>query len=176
MNQSVRALVAVDDGVDHALVQSALPAHQPEIQIVGIVDGLEEGWSTLQETPTDLLIIACAGYSDRVLFLIPTLAIDDQTHIVADVDEGFGRREDDLGVSSAALVVEDEAYEIAVRRWLEAEPARGAEIVKATHDATPFGVIYVHFEPHDVTRKPIDADAFAATGKRQISSFCHRDL
>ena len=70
MNQSVRALVAVDDGVDHALVQSALPAHQPEIQIVGIVDGLEEGWSTLQETPTDLLIIACAGYSDRVLFLI----------------------------------------------------------------------------------------------------------
>jgi len=57
MNQSVRALVAVDDGVDHALVQSALPAHQPEIQIVGIVDGLEEGWSTLQETPTDLLII-----------------------------------------------------------------------------------------------------------------------
>ena len=70
MNQSVRALVAVDEGVDHALVQSALPAHQPEIQIVGIVDGLEEGWSTLQETPTDLLIIACAGYSDRVLFLI----------------------------------------------------------------------------------------------------------
>ena len=66
MNQSVRALVAVDDGVDHALVQSALPAHQPEIQIVGIVDGLEEGWSTLQETATDLLIIACAGYSDRV--------------------------------------------------------------------------------------------------------------
>jgi MinD-like ATPase involved in chromosome partitioning or flagellar assembly/CheY-like chemotaxis protein len=70
MNQSVRALVAVDEGVDHALVQSALPAHQPEIQIVGIVDGLEEGWSTLQETATDLLIIACAGYSDRVLFLI----------------------------------------------------------------------------------------------------------
>jgi pilus assembly protein CpaE len=70
MNQSIRALVAVDEGVDHAVVQSALPVHQPEIQVVGVVDGLEEGWSTLQETPTDLLIIACAGYSDRVFFLI----------------------------------------------------------------------------------------------------------
>ena len=70
MNQSIRALVAVDEGVDHAMVQAALPAHEPEIQMVGIVDGLEEGWATMQETPTDLLIIACAGYSDRVLFLI----------------------------------------------------------------------------------------------------------
>jgi pilus assembly protein CpaE len=70
MNQSIRALVAVDEGVDHAIVQSALPMHVPEIQMVGIVDGLEESWSTLQETATDMLIIACAGYSDRVLFLI----------------------------------------------------------------------------------------------------------
>jgi pilus assembly protein CpaE len=70
MNQTIRALVAVDEGVDHALVQAALPSHQPEIQVVGIVDGLEDGWATLQETPTDLLVVACAGYSDRVLFLI----------------------------------------------------------------------------------------------------------
>jgi pilus assembly protein CpaE len=40
------------------------------VQIVGIVDGLEESWQTLQETQTDLLIVACAGYSDRALFLI----------------------------------------------------------------------------------------------------------
>jgi MinD-like ATPase involved in chromosome partitioning or flagellar assembly len=70
MNQSIRALVAVDEGVDHAVVQASLPVHQPEIQVVGIVDGLEEGWATMQETSTDLLIIACTGYSDRVLFLI----------------------------------------------------------------------------------------------------------
>jgi pilus assembly protein CpaE len=70
MSQVIRTLVAVDEGVDIALVQSALPSHRPEIQLVGVVDGLEEGWSTLQETPTDLLVIACAGYSDRVLFLI----------------------------------------------------------------------------------------------------------
>jgi pilus assembly protein CpaE len=70
MTQTIRALVAVDEGVDHAMVQAALPAHRTEIQIVGIVDGLDEGWSTLQETPTDLLVVACTGYSDRVLFMI----------------------------------------------------------------------------------------------------------
>ena len=42
----------------------------PEIQIVGLVDGLEDSWATLQETPTDLLVVACAGYSDRALYLI----------------------------------------------------------------------------------------------------------
>jgi pilus assembly protein CpaE len=70
MTQTIRALVAVDEGVDHAMVQAALPAHRTEIQIVGIVDGLDEGWATLQETTTDLLVVACTGYSDRVLFMI----------------------------------------------------------------------------------------------------------
>ena len=70
MSETIRALVAVDEGVDHGVLQSALPAHRTEIQIVGIVDGLEESWATLQETPTDLLVVACTGYSDRVLFLI----------------------------------------------------------------------------------------------------------
>jgi pilus assembly protein CpaE len=70
MTTTIRALVAVDEGADHGMVTAALPAHRTDIQLVGVVDGLEEGWATLQETPTDLLVIACAGYSDRVLFLI----------------------------------------------------------------------------------------------------------
>jgi pilus assembly protein CpaE len=69
MSRSIRALVALDEGVDQALVQACLPVDS-EIQIVGLVDGLEESWATLQETPTDLLIVACGGYSDRALFLI----------------------------------------------------------------------------------------------------------
>jgi pilus assembly protein CpaE len=70
MTTTIRALVAVDEGADHGMVTAALPANRTDIQLVGVVDGLEEGWATLQETPTDLLVIACAGYSDRVLFLI----------------------------------------------------------------------------------------------------------
>ena len=69
MNEPIRALVALDAGVDRETVQAALPV-ESDIEIVGLVDGLEESWSTLQETPTDLLVIASAGYSDRALFLI----------------------------------------------------------------------------------------------------------
>jgi pilus assembly protein CpaE len=69
VNGQIRAFVAMDSGVDHDLVQSSLPSDS-EIQIVGLVDGLEESWATLQETPADLLVVACAGYSDRALFLI----------------------------------------------------------------------------------------------------------
>jgi pilus assembly protein CpaE len=69
MSVEIKALVAMDSGVDHDAVQAALPTDSG-IQIVGLVDGLEESWATLQETPTDLLVVACAGYSDRALFLI----------------------------------------------------------------------------------------------------------
>ena len=70
MSSAIRTLVAVDEEADHAMVQSALPTTASDIQLVGVVDGLEESWATLQETATDLLVVACAGHSDRVLFLI----------------------------------------------------------------------------------------------------------
>jgi pilus assembly protein CpaE len=69
MTGQIKALVAMDSGVDHDAVRNSLPTDS-EIQIVGLVDGLEESWATLQETPADLLVVACAGYSDRALFLI----------------------------------------------------------------------------------------------------------
>ncbi|MGH3058148.1 MAG: AAA family ATPase [Gaiellaceae bacterium] len=69
MSQAIRTLVAVDEGVDRDALQTMLPI-DPEIQIVGVVDGLEDSWTTLQETPTDLLVVACPGSSDRALFLV----------------------------------------------------------------------------------------------------------
>jgi pilus assembly protein CpaE len=65
----IRTLVALDEGVDRDLVHAALPVDSG-VDVVGMVDGLEDSWNTLQETPTDLLVVACAGYSDRALFLI----------------------------------------------------------------------------------------------------------
>jgi pilus assembly protein CpaE len=65
----IKALVSLDEGIDEAPVRAALPP-DPTIQIVGYLSGVEESWSTLQETPTDLLVIACSGYSERALSLI----------------------------------------------------------------------------------------------------------
>jgi DNA-binding NarL/FixJ family response regulator len=64
-----RTLVSLDTGIDEETVRSALPA-STDIQVVGVVRGVDESWTTLQETPTDLLLIACTGYSERALFLI----------------------------------------------------------------------------------------------------------
>ncbi len=69
MSQTIRTLVALDAGADRDAVDAMLPVDS-DIQVVGMVDGLEEGWRTLQETPSDLLVVACGGYSDRALFLI----------------------------------------------------------------------------------------------------------
>jgi pilus assembly protein CpaE len=65
----IKALVSLDDGIEEAAVRAALP-QDPSIQIVGFLRGVEESWSALQDAATDLLIIACSGYSERALSLI----------------------------------------------------------------------------------------------------------
>jgi pilus assembly protein CpaE len=69
MSDRVKTLVALDMGVEREAVEAALPEGS-EIELVGFVDGLEESWTTLQETATDLIVIACSGYSERTLVFI----------------------------------------------------------------------------------------------------------
>ncbi len=66
----VRTFVAVDSSVDRAVVQEALPASSGEIEILGVINGLEDSWNALQEAPIDLLAVACGGHSDRALYFI----------------------------------------------------------------------------------------------------------
>jgi pilus assembly protein CpaE len=101
MSAVIRTLVAVDEEADHAMVQAALPTTAADIQLVGVVDGLEESWATLQETATDLLVVACAGHNDRVLFLIDG-AVKQQEHrpvviLLTGPANGFVRRAFEAG-------------------------------------------------------------------------------
>jgi pilus assembly protein CpaE len=66
---TIKALVALDSDIDRYAVESVLPAG-PDVDVVGLVDGLEEAWTVLQESAVDVLVVACAGYSDRALFLV----------------------------------------------------------------------------------------------------------
>jgi hypothetical protein len=45
MTGPVKTLVAVDSDVDLESLQAALPTDH-DVQIVGVVEGLEEGWKT----------------------------------------------------------------------------------------------------------------------------------
>jgi pilus assembly protein CpaE len=69
MTSRVKTLVAIDAGVDPELIEAALPEGS-DIQVVAVVDGLEESWTALQETATDLIVVACAGHSERALVFI----------------------------------------------------------------------------------------------------------
>src|SRR6266567_3879860 len=69
MSGPIKILVALEGGIDRDIVQSILPSGS-DIHIVGLVEGSEDAWHVLEETPTDLLVVACAGNSDRALYLI----------------------------------------------------------------------------------------------------------
>jgi pilus assembly protein CpaE len=69
MADRIHALVALDSGVDSNYVQSLLPSGE-SFEVVGLINGLDESWRTLQETAPDLLIVVCSGYSDRTLYFI----------------------------------------------------------------------------------------------------------
>jgi pilus assembly protein CpaE len=70
---TVKALVALDYGVDARAVEAVLPVAS-NVQIAGMVEGLERGWTVLEETAPDMLLIACEGYSERALYLIEDVA------------------------------------------------------------------------------------------------------
>jgi pilus assembly protein CpaE len=67
--EPIRTFVVLDAGVSQADVERALPRID-EVEIVGLVDGIDDAWVRLHETGNDLLIVACAGQSEAVLNLI----------------------------------------------------------------------------------------------------------
>ncbi len=109
MQHPTRTLVSLDTGIDEQTVRAALPASS-DIQIVGVVRGVDESWTTLQETPTDLLIVACTGYSERALFLIAS-AVKERPGMPIVVlaqasPDGFLRRVFEVGADDAVRLPE----------------------------------------------------------------------
>jgi pilus assembly protein CpaE len=104
-----RTLVSLDAGIDEQTVQASLPV-STDIQIVGIVRGVDETWTTLQETPADLLVVACSGYSERTLFLITSVVKERPgmpiVVLAQDSPDGFLRRVFEVGADDAVRLPE----------------------------------------------------------------------
>jgi pilus assembly protein CpaE len=105
----IRALVAVDSSADREVVQEALPA-SANIEIVGVIYGLDESWNALQEAPTDLVVVACRGYSDRTLFFINGVVKQrsDRPIVVLaeEAENGFVRRIFEAGADDVVVLPE----------------------------------------------------------------------
>ena len=105
MADAIQALVVIDSGLSQESVERCLP--RVGVEVVGIVDGIDSSWETVQETPSDVLVVACAGYSERALFLING-AVKQRPSRPAIVfafsaPEGFMRRLFEMGTMADAL-------------------------------------------------------------------------
>jgi pilus assembly protein CpaE len=131
MQHPIRTLVSLDSGIEEQTVRAALPA-TPDIQIVGIVKGVDESWSTLQESPTDLLVIACSGYSERALFLIAS-AVKEKPGLPVVVlaqaaPEGFLRRLFEVGADDVVRLPESpEQVNFTLQKVLTRKRATGTQ-------------------------------------------------
>jgi pilus assembly protein CpaE len=132
----IRTFVAVDSSVDRSVVQAALPA-PGEIEILGVINGLEESWNALQEAPIDLVAVACGGHSDRALYFVEGALKQRPERPVVVLSEGaengFVRRVFEAGADDVVTLPEAPervafAFQKAVARRQGAAAASGIAI------------------------------------------------
>ena len=84
---TISALIALDAGVDDDRVR-ALVSHAADIDVVGLVHGLENGWSAVQEQLPDAVIVACPPSSDNALWFLRELVRNDKDRPVIVLSDG----------------------------------------------------------------------------------------
>jgi pilus assembly protein CpaE len=120
MSGAIRTLLAVDYGVDPHAVEHAFPAGS-DIHVVGVVEGLDRGWTVLEESSPELLVVACSSYSDRALYLIEGAARQrpDRPIVVFfyGSPDGFMRRAFEMGADDlVTLPAPPEEVEFALQK------------------------------------------------------------
>jgi pilus assembly protein CpaE len=130
MADKIKTFVALDAGVNQAEVEEALPGEE-NVEIVGIVNGIDEAWVKLHETSNDLLVVACAGQSEAALNLIDNAVTERPRRPVVVLSHsspnGFTRRVFAAGADDVVMlpVTSDEVL-FALQKAL-ARKAGGAE-------------------------------------------------
>jgi pilus assembly protein CpaE len=72
-SRPVKALLSVEPGIDADEVQDSLP-DDPDFDVVAVTGDADDTLRWLSESAVDVLLVACAGYSDRALVLLDTVA------------------------------------------------------------------------------------------------------
>jgi pilus assembly protein CpaE len=84
---SISALVALDAGVDDSRVR-ALLSHAAGIDVTGLVQGLEDGWSAVRQQASDAVILACPPSSDGALRFLREVVHADKDRPVIVLSDG----------------------------------------------------------------------------------------
>jgi pilus assembly protein CpaE len=167
----IRVLVSLDEGIDETTVRAALP-QDPSIQFVGFVRGVEESWATLQETPSDLFVIVCSGYSERALSLIGSTVRENAGRPILVLSQsspnGFLSRLFEVGADDVVRLPESPER---VRFALEKVVARRRAAVAAAGNSDKGAMVSV-LGPKGGTGKTVTTSnvgaALGAMGKRVV--------
>src|SRR3954447_4139965 len=130
MADPIRTFVVLDAGVNQSDVDRALPQNG-EIDIVGMVNGIDDAWGRLHETANDLLVVVCSGPSEPALTLIDNAVIERPRRPVVVVaygsPNGFTRRVFAAGADDVVMLpVTPDEVAFALQKAL-ARKAGGAE-------------------------------------------------
>jgi pilus assembly protein CpaE len=136
-SRQVRALLVVEPGVDSEQVETSLPS-DADFSVVATVTGSDEALQWLREGSADLLLVACAGYSDRALLLLEAVTRQNPELLVmvlgAGSPNGFLRRAFESGADDIVMLpatrdqVRFEVHKLIARR-------QGAEAPSAAEDS-----------------------------------------
>ena len=135
MSQPIRAILAVDDGIDpDDLV--ALFGGGEALRLAQVVTRLDDAPRVLVETQAELLVIAARGYSDRALFLVDQAVKADPDRpvlvLAQDSPSGFIRRVFEMGAEDILMLPQSpEQVRFAVRE--DVRPAHGAALPRRGH-------------------------------------------
>jgi pilus assembly protein CpaE len=136
MTGTVRTFVALDEGVSRSTVEAALP-YDATFQIIGILEGLQESWATLEETEADVVLVACTGHSERTLLFIDNAVSQNPNRplivLLEGTANGFVRRAFESGADD---VVTLPATSEEIKFALEKALARNAGSGGQTSDGT----------------------------------------
>jgi pilus assembly protein CpaE len=96
----IRTIVVLDQGMTDDQVEPSLP-RSGDVEIVTIVEGVDRAASLLADTPCDALLVACSGYSERVLLFTETaVRVDPDRPVIilsTGSPNGFVRRVFEVG-------------------------------------------------------------------------------
>ena len=131
-SRPVKALLAIEPGVDAEQVQASLPADD-EFNVVGMVSGADEALRWLRDSAADMLLVACAGYSDRALLLLDAVSRQNPELVVVVLGHGspngFLRRAFEAGADDIIMLpatreqVRFEVHKLLARKQGAAAPA-----------------------------------------------------
>jgi pilus assembly protein CpaE len=109
MSAVIRAVVALDNGIDGKFLEAVLP-DGPDLQIVTVMEQLDDSRHVLKDGQADLLLLACGGYSDKALLFIKDAVTENPERPVvvlcAAAVNGFVNRVFEAGADDIVVVPE----------------------------------------------------------------------